>query len=362
LDLVLAVEKTSGATIQRLAARSLIRDLEEGTSHLHNQEIRPSEIDVKQEIVRLGEKYNMVSKYTSFIAIQDRQINIGNWLFDDTSLESSNNSAFGQLHCKRRRADAGGGRGGRGGSRGGSSATTVTPGGPPVGLIAARRTGAAMRKRKAMPQPKEMERERMQLDRSRSRSPGKSYHFPISLLDRPLMIQTSPIAHHMFLLEEADEDDDCDDEENEKYEVEAMDIAPLEEKAAFKRKSSSSSTTSSSSAVDSRSSLMNLLKLQKIDGSFEASQALATSLRLALSTLSQIPSDLALPNNLSKLWTTALVIAFITKEFASLKSEWELVVGKSKSWIDKQLGVAGLSQSTSPSKLISRAQGILSQN
>eukprot|EP01102_Stenamoeba_stenopodia_P013992 TRINITY_DN4606_c0_g1_i3.p1 TRINITY_DN4606_c0_g1~~TRINITY_DN4606_c0_g1_i3.p1 ORF type:complete len:764 (-),score=185.45 TRINITY_DN4606_c0_g1_i3:796-3087(-) len=81
LDLVLPVEKTSGSTVQRLAARSLIRDLEEGTSHLHNQSIRPQEDRVKQEIINLGVKYSLVSKHTSFIAIEDRSAERSEWFF-----------------------------------------------------------------------------------------------------------------------------------------------------------------------------------------------------------------------------------------------------------------------------------------
>jgi len=75
------MEKTTGSTVQRLAARSLIRDLEEGTSHLHNQTIRPKDSDVKQEIVNLGVKYSLVSKHTSFIAIEDRSAERSDWFF-----------------------------------------------------------------------------------------------------------------------------------------------------------------------------------------------------------------------------------------------------------------------------------------
>jgi len=51
LNLTLPIERTTGAAVQRLAARSLIRDLEEGTSHLHNQPFRPEESKVKQVCV-----------------------------------------------------------------------------------------------------------------------------------------------------------------------------------------------------------------------------------------------------------------------------------------------------------------------
>ena len=86
---------------------------------------------------------------------------------------------------------------------------------------------------------------------------------------------------------------------------------------------------------------------------------LANSLELSLSELSQPPSDLSRLS--SKVWATALVLAFIIKRFDSLKAEWELVADKSKSWIDKQLKAEGLynTATCSSSKLIARAQDVL---
>jgi len=92
---------------------------------------------------------------------------------------------------------------------------------------------------------------------------------------------------------------------------------------------------------------------------------LAINLKLPLSELSQIPPELLLTKDSetnSKIWTTSLVIAFVMKQFASLKLEWELVMNKSKSWIDKQLAetsAAGLQSSSSSVKLIARAKEVL---
>lgn len=111
---------------------------------------------------------------------------------------------------------------------------------------------------------------------------------------------------------------------------------------------------------DPRSSLMTLLKLQKIDGSFEASPALASSLRLALSELTNVGSSgVSLPTTPEgvKVWTTALVLAFLSGIYASLKDDWELVADKSKSWITKQLRAFG--SSTSADDLVSRAANTL---
>ena len=46
-----------GNLLHTLAARSLIRDLEEGSSFLHANSANPSAINVRDEVIRLGTKY-----------------------------------------------------------------------------------------------------------------------------------------------------------------------------------------------------------------------------------------------------------------------------------------------------------------
>ena len=46
-----------GNLLHTLAARSLIRDLEEARSHLHSNSADPSTLSVKEEVIRLGTKY-----------------------------------------------------------------------------------------------------------------------------------------------------------------------------------------------------------------------------------------------------------------------------------------------------------------
>jgi len=72
-----------GEIVTTLAARALIRDLEEGQSPLHDRrgslQARPRtdererpEDAVKKEIVRLGITYSLASKHTSFVAVEER--------------------------------------------------------------------------------------------------------------------------------------------------------------------------------------------------------------------------------------------------------------------------------------------------
>ncbi|MGB6853807.1 MAG: hypothetical protein WBG49_14605, partial [Thermoanaerobaculia bacterium] len=64
--------------IATLAARTLIRDLEEGASALHDRRgslrKQPKKDDrVKQEAVRLGAQYGLCSQWTSFVAVEHRE-------------------------------------------------------------------------------------------------------------------------------------------------------------------------------------------------------------------------------------------------------------------------------------------------
>jgi hypothetical protein len=62
--------------IATLAAKALIRDLEEGRSALHDRrgslQNRGESDRVKQEIVRLGVSYGLVSRETSYVAVEER--------------------------------------------------------------------------------------------------------------------------------------------------------------------------------------------------------------------------------------------------------------------------------------------------
>ncbi|HQP88031.1 MAG TPA: VIT domain-containing protein [Thermoanaerobaculia bacterium] len=69
-------EAPEGTLLATLAARTLIRDLEEGASPLHNRrgslQGRNTKDRVKEEIVRLGVTYGLVSRETSYVAIEER--------------------------------------------------------------------------------------------------------------------------------------------------------------------------------------------------------------------------------------------------------------------------------------------------
>lgn len=69
-------EAPQGTLLATLAARTLIRDLEEGASPLYNRrgslQGRNTKDRVKEEIVRLGVTHGLVSRETSYVAIEER--------------------------------------------------------------------------------------------------------------------------------------------------------------------------------------------------------------------------------------------------------------------------------------------------
>ncbi len=67
-----------GKLLATLAARTLIRDLEEGASPLHTTrgslQRRTTRDKVKEEIVRLGVTYGLASRETSYVAVEEREV------------------------------------------------------------------------------------------------------------------------------------------------------------------------------------------------------------------------------------------------------------------------------------------------
>jgi len=69
LSWTLPLKQQKGDIIRRFAAFSLIRDLQEGRSLEHAQNV--SEDQIKTEIIKLGVEYQLATKYTSFVAVEE---------------------------------------------------------------------------------------------------------------------------------------------------------------------------------------------------------------------------------------------------------------------------------------------------
>jgi len=67
-------EADDGDLLHKLAAKTLIRDLEEGRSYMHNNEggVIREKGDPTEETIRLSISYGILSKLTSFVAVEER--------------------------------------------------------------------------------------------------------------------------------------------------------------------------------------------------------------------------------------------------------------------------------------------------
>ncbi|KAF0496473.1 von willebrand domain-containing protein [Gigaspora margarita] len=76
LSIPLDPVRLQGSKIHTLAARKLIQDLDDGTSFIHrhqrNNGKNISASFIREQIVKLGTVYNLASKHTSFLAIDER--------------------------------------------------------------------------------------------------------------------------------------------------------------------------------------------------------------------------------------------------------------------------------------------------
>ncbi|RGB40836.1 hypothetical protein C1646_739406 [Rhizophagus diaphanus] len=95
LDIPLDPVTLQGSKIHRLAARKLIQDLDDKKSFIHKLpknvgKFIPASF-VKEHIVKLGKTYNLASKFTSFIAIDERNNEISEVLIKSRTIPQKRN-------------------------------------------------------------------------------------------------------------------------------------------------------------------------------------------------------------------------------------------------------------------------------
>jgi len=364
----------------------------------------------------LGVKYSLVSKYTSFIAVEDRSDERSNWFFAPppvqpvtrtvTNLSAAAPLAPSGYAFNAYSAPVALGRGG-GGAFGGSGARGPPPGGAPSFAGApgmALSSSSSLYRNSSMAPAAPPARPLASggyAESERSRKKGMARKSEVDcFMDcdeaavdmlAPQMVSAPSSSFNFFGYSAPQPQQQQQILQPQSYGATpafagSFGAPPAPAPATSSLWGAPATSASYPSAAtpvssDPRSALMTLLKLQKvssssllsssnslllilvsfqIDGSFEASPALASSLRLALSELTNVSSSgVALPNTPEgiKVWTTALVLAFLNGVHASLKDDWELVAEKSKSWVTKQLRAFGASVSVDD--LVSRASSSL---
>jgi uncharacterized protein YegL len=320
-DGVLAVELAptpadifEGNTLHTLAARELIRDLEEGRSFMHKAPGRaaPSEAAVRAEIIRLATTYGLASKHTSFVAVEENtRAEVPLYYGPIITLHPADRDRFrgrraafsSQFGCMAAsmalfRSSSGGGGGVRKKSASKCAERILcsdamcfgSP--PPAPGSSAKSFGSVGAKQSASSPPP---------------SPASS---------SGLSNQSSDNGGDLSL---------------EPGVAESGPVPP-------KQRSAQLPSTPQQTNGDKLSAIV---LQQGFDGSWSSSPSLAKDIGIADSVLSAVPEPL---KGNTTIWTTVLVLAFLSKKLADLQEDWNLVAKKARKWILSQVSDAELKQ------------------
>lgn len=133
-----------GQLLHRLAARSLIRDVQDKRSYLHDEkgklQAKYKESDVRAEIVSISTRTGIVSPYTAFVAVEKRkEATQGDMQVRKIEIQKQQAQQSPQPNKPGGAPTWGGARGGGGGGRGGARGR----GGAPTTSLPASRTATA---------------------------------------------------------------------------------------------------------------------------------------------------------------------------------------------------------------------------
>ncbi len=262
-----------GRLLATLAARTLIRDLEEGASPLHTRrgslQGRATRDTVKEEIVRLGVTYGLASRETSYVAVEEREVPVhGEMVLRKVPIALTR--GWGGVA----EAEAGAGSG---------ICYSMAPPAAPSPSASRFSAGSFMAS-----EDLSMEMAERSAPKLKKASPPKK-SFIASLPDALKRI--------------------------------ARDAAPAPEPSA--------------PGAAALRPLDLLVALQKADGSWELTEELATTLGRKPADLEKaLPSakgDAALAR---RAWATALALAWLAKNASAEKDEWSLLARKARTWLD----------------------------
>eukprot|EP00053_Salpingoeca_punica_P017619 m.170225 g.170225 ORF g.170225 m.170225 type:complete len:908 (+) comp17248_c0_seq19:138-2861(+) len=338
-DGVLAVELVptpadffEGKVLHTLAARELIRDLEEGRSFMHKDGAAAHESAVKAEIVRLGVTYKLTSSQTSFVAVEPGTKTVvplyyGPVVFAAPAVVyASSMHSFGaggmpppsaacrpaSFACSAAAAPPPPGRGGFFGGFGSAAAAPKKKmSAVPMSMSS---SGSSRRKESARMQC-EAEECKMAVDDEEDADMGGALFD--SLCAAPSAPASSAVpASNLF---------------------DAFTFAPASAPAPAPAGESPSSK------------LASIAMEQDFDGSFTVSPKLAKTMGVEMSVLEKAP---ACCKGDKTVWTAVLVLAFFSKRLASLQDDWTLLAKKARKWILTKVDAAALAEATTAAEAV----------
>ena len=366
LSIVLDVEEHSGNLVQKLTARALIRDLEEGSSWLHsaNQNLGAIGAQVKAEIVRLGTTYSLVSKHTSFIAVEDRSLYLPPpppvspsiqpvyYSYSNPSAPTSYSSPVSSPSVSYSAAYS---------KSYVSSAPPPSGGfsGPPIGISAPLRpsplpSGASQMcapppRSAPMCETRMSNIQSISKEKCSSSSSRKSKKKECKKAE--VMFDSDCFSSQSEMMEEMMEEDHFSMADiscslsSDLFSVSPMQMQSQPPPPSLQSQSllpSLQPTSKLSTNINKDSALQSIVMLQQFDGSFVLNQSLATILHLAESEIRQsIPAVIDSLVNKADVWASILVVQYLSLLLPELQSSWELISDKIKSWLRSAVKSSG---------------------
>ncbi|KAI3632314.1 hypothetical protein MIR68_009420 [Amoeboaphelidium protococcarum] len=341
---VVKLKENQPAVIHALAARKLIQDLENEKSFAHykhnksgvvffNEPVAkpPTLNQLKQEIVHLGVSFQLMSRYTSFVAVDHSQTVLSHGALQKIVVPTRNDLNGGQNRFFSSRSAA------SGPVMMAFAAAPAQPSPPPptsFGGAAPMLMSMAMPVAAPPPSAKSMPAGAPQPVQFESARNAK-FSAPMKKSSRKKQVAVQD-------QEEAECESYCPSDafDDRMYE---QDVPMAESSMRF-----GSGKVQVKEEADPRSVLTQIVRLQVFNGSYPGAvagnvQNIVGGFDFMSSALFQEVQKLTAQSSVDEdvqksVTVTAFVIAFFTIKLTSFKDEWELVVKKSEKWLTQTLG------------------------
>jgi len=340
-----ASKPTEGTQFHRLAARSVIRDLDTGRSYMHDDTsgLIPglTKNDVDQAIIQMSTKYGVLSKLTAFVAVEEREeATEGSMQRRDVHAQIApqvtSSRSFGRSYPM-------------------SSSSSFSS--SMVGMMATSKSsrGEDKKERKRM-----VKKKSRKSDRSKSRSsltngaarPAQELlgkRFSSSPPAAPMALECSssaarpppsrsssaarpPLSPRLSSKAcEEEKEKECDlsrgesDEEEDSFDE--MDGTTIEQE-------SQQQSPQPPQPQETPSVVMNIIMKQKASGAWNLADVASTLPSMSTNKILETSSlGIKITQELEDIWATAVVCAYLEIKWADFKINWELVVSKAQKYL-----------------------------
>lgn len=279
-----------GTMIHKMAAKSLIRDLEEQRSYLHDDKgilIKASNNELKQKIIEISIRHQIMSKHTAFVAVEKRE-----------------EATEGEMKLRKMEI------------KDMSDGPKVTVQGSPHAVVSSSSTTTVSHDIK-----------KTKFQKKKDKSDGKFGFFKLS---------RSKISN---------EDNDQDKDEKTKNVISprmeeaprSLSVGKISEGESIHKESKSETKIVTEPAKVNLSLMREIIKLQKANGSFTLDAVKLFFSGVSKPSILEIFSGVTWSEETELVLATAIVVAFIVEKYKEQSVQWNLSMKKSQAWIKKEM-------------------------